>query len=153
MAIHTEGEITINRPRDEVFEYIAHGEFLPQYVDDFASVVHEQDGEPAAGHVYSYRMRRGGVEGTFEWSEFQRPGKLAWTGPPAKSGPGSMKPAGWWELTDADGGTHVKFFMTPEPGGLFKLMAPFMKPGMRKGNARALEKLKSQLEASAASPQ
>ena len=146
MAIHIENETTINAPRDEVFEYIAHGEFLPQYVDEFESVVHEQDGEPAQGHVYSYRMRRG-VEGTFEWSEFQRPERLAWTGPPAKSGPGSMKPSGWWELTDADGGTHVKFVMAPEPGGLFKLMAPLMKPGMRKGNERALEKLKSKLEA------
>jgi uncharacterized protein YndB with AHSA1/START domain len=150
MPIRTEGEITINRPRGEVFDYIARGERLPEYVDDFEQVTHEEPGDPAQGHVYSYRMKRGGVEGTFEWSEFQRPERLAWKGPPAKSGPGSMKPSGWWELTEVDGGTHVKFVMAPEPGGLFKLMAPFMKPGMTKGNRRALEKLKANLENGAA---
>jgi uncharacterized protein YndB with AHSA1/START domain len=146
MAIHTEAEITIDRPRPEVFDYLAHAESLPRYVEDFETVAHEEPGEPAKGHVYSYRMKRGGVEGTFEWSEFEPHERLAWRGPPAKSGPGSMRPSGTWELTDAGGGTHVKLVMTPEPGGLFKLMAPLMKMGMSKGNVKALEKLKAQLE-------
>jgi uncharacterized protein YndB with AHSA1/START domain len=146
MAIHTEGEITINRPRDEVFEYIAHGEFLPEYIDDFETVTHEEPGEPAKGHVYSYKMKRGGVEGTFEWTEFEPSSRLAWSGPAAKSGPGSMRPTGHWELTDEGEGTHVKLVMEPEPGGLFKLMAPFMKSGMTKGNARGLANLKAKLE-------
>ena len=150
MAIHTEAEITINRPRSEVFDYLAHAERLPEYVDDFENVTHEEPGEPARGHVYSYRMKRGGVEGTFEWTEFQPHDKLAWSGPTVKSGPGSMKPSGWWELSDEGAGTHVKFVMAPEPGGLFKLMAPFMKGGMRKGNARAMDKLKARLESNGA---
>jgi uncharacterized protein YndB with AHSA1/START domain len=146
MAIHTEGEITVNRPRAEVFDYLAHAEHLPDYVGDFERVNHEQEGEPAQGHVYSYRMKRGGVEGTFEWTEFRPSDRLAWAGPAAKSGPGSMKPSGWWQLTDEAGGTHVKLVMEPEPGGLFKLMAPFMKRSMTKGNAKALEKLKANPE-------
>src|SRR6478752_9457757 len=150
MAIHTEAETTINRPRGEVFNFLSHAEHLPDYVDDVASVAHEEPGEPARGHVYSYKMKRGGVEGTFEWTEFQPGEKLAWAGPRVKSGPGSMRPTGFWELTDDGGGTHVKLVMEPEPGGLFKLMAPFMKPSMAKGNVRALEKLKMQLEANGA---
>jgi uncharacterized protein YndB with AHSA1/START domain len=146
MAIHTEAETTINRPRNEVFEYLSHAEYLPEFVDDFESVNHEEGGEPARGHVYSYRMKRGGVEGTFEWKEFQPYDKLAWSGPAAKSGPGSMRPSGHWQLRDDGSGTHVKLVMEPEPGGLFKLMAPFMKSGMSKGNVRALEKLKNRLE-------
>lgn len=146
MAIHTEADITIDRPRSEVFDFLAHAERLPEYVDDFERVAHEEDGEPARGHVYSYKMKRGGVEGTFEWTEFDPHEKLAWSGPRVKSGPGSMKPSGFWQLSDEGGGTHVKLVMAPEPGGFFKLMAPFMKMGMTKGNARALEKLKSKLE-------
>jgi uncharacterized protein YndB with AHSA1/START domain len=146
MAIHTEAEITIDRPRAEVFNYLAHAESLPAYVDDFDAVAHEEPGEPARGHVYSYRMKRGGVEGTFEWTEFQPPERLAWEGPAVKSGPGSMKPSGWWELTDEGAGTHVKMVMTPEPGGFFKLVAPFFKIGMSKGNVKALQRLKDQLE-------
>ena len=146
MAIHTEAETTINRPRSEVFEFLAHAERLPEYIEDFETVVHEEPGEPARGHVYSYRMRRGGVEGTFEWKEFEPHDKLAWSGPAAKSGPGSMRPTGYWELSDEGAGTHVKLVMEPEPGGLFKLMAPLMKPGMTRGNARALANLKDKLE-------
>jgi uncharacterized protein YndB with AHSA1/START domain len=146
MPIHTEAETTINRPRSEVFEFLAHAEHLPEYVDDFQSVSHEEPGEPARGHVYSYRMKRGGVEGTFEWKEFEPHDRLAWSGPSVKSGPGSMRPTGHWELRDEGAGTHVKLVMEPEPGGLFKLMAPLMKPGMAKGNVRALEKLKTKLE-------
>jgi uncharacterized protein YndB with AHSA1/START domain len=146
MPIHTEAETTINRPRSEVFDFLAHAEHLPDYVDDFETVSHEEPGEPARGHVYSYRMKRGGVEGTFEWTEFQAHDKLAWSGPRVKSGPGSMRPVGHWELRDEGAGTRVKMVMQPEPGGLFKVMAPFFKPGMKKGNARALDKLKKRLE-------
>jgi len=145
MAIHTEGEITINKPRSEVFEFLARGERLPEYVDDFETVTHEEPGDPARGHVYSYKMKRG-AEGTFEWSEFQPHDRLAWSGPRVKQGPGSMRPVGHWELSDEGSATRVKMVMEPEPGGLFTLMAPLMKMGMKKGNQRALEKLKSLLE-------
>lgn len=149
MAIHTEAEITIDRPRNEVFEFLAHGERLPEYIDDFETVTHEEPGEPARGHVYSYKMKRG-AEGTFEWKEFHPYDALAWSGPAVKQGPGSMRPVGHWELKDEGGGTHVKLVMQPEPGGLFKLMAPLMKGSMRKGNQRALEKLKRILESDGA---
>jgi carbon monoxide dehydrogenase subunit G len=149
MGIHTEAEIKINRPRSEVFDFLSHGEWLPEYIDDFESVTHEEPGEPARGHVYSYKMKRG-AEGTFEWNEFQPHDKLAWSGPRVKSGPGSMRPTGYWQLSDEGAGTHVKLVMEPEPGGLFKLMAPLMRMSMAKGNARALEKLKTRLESNGA---
>ena len=145
MAIHTEAEITIKRPRNEVFDFLARGERLPDYIDDFETVTHEEQGDPARGHVYSYKMKRG-AEGTFEWKEFQPHDKLAWSGPRVKQGPGSMRPVGHWQLSDEGAGTHVKLVMEPEAGGLFKLMSPLMKASMRKGNQRALEKLKGLLE-------
>src|SRR5256714_607119 len=148
--MHVESEITVGRPRGEVFDYIARAESLPEYVTDFAWVKQEGEGAPARGTTYSYKMARGQAEGTFEWTEFEPPARLAWHGPPAKAGPGSMEPSGWWELADADGGgTRVKLVMTPKPGGLFKLLAPLMSRGMRKGNAKALGLLKQRLESSA----
>jgi uncharacterized protein YndB with AHSA1/START domain len=148
MSIHTEAEITINRPRNEVFDFLAHGERLPEYIDDFELVEDAEPGEPARGHVYSYRMKRG-AEGTFEWTEFQPNDKLAWSGPKVTQGPGSMRPVGHWQLNDEGSATRVKLVMEPEPGGLFKLMAPLMKSGMAKGNQRALQRLKSLLESDA----
>jgi uncharacterized protein YndB with AHSA1/START domain len=144
--VHLEAETTIARPRRDVFAHIARAELLPEYVDEFAWVKQDSEGEPALGTQYSYEMKRGGAKGTFEWVQFEPDSKLAWHGPPAKAGPGSMEPSGGWEFTDEGEGTRVKLIMSPKPGGLFKLMAPFMAGGMRKGNDRALERLKQQLE-------
>jgi len=144
-----ESEITIARPAAEVFAYIARAEELPQYVTDFESVSQESEGEPGVGTRYSYEMKRG-ARGTFQWTEFEPTSRLAWHGPAVKAGPGSMEPAGRWEITPAATGSRVKLVMAPTPGGLFKLLAPFMAAGMRKGNEKALERLKQQLESASA---
>jgi uncharacterized protein YndB with AHSA1/START domain len=146
-----ESEIDVACPRSEVFAYIARAERLPEYVTEFAWVKPVSEGDPRLGSEYSYKMVRGQAEGTFEWTQFEPDSRLAWHGPPAKAGPGSMEPAGSWELSEDAGGTHVKLVMEPKPGGLFKLFAPFMSSGMRKGNARALQRLKDTLEHSSTS--
>jgi len=143
-----ESEITIERPRAEVFEHIARGERLPEYVTEFAWVKPASEEGPEKGSSYSYKMARGPAEGTFEWTEFEPPSRLAWHGPPAKGGLGSMEPSGRWELSDDGQATRVRLVMSPKPGGLFKLLAPLMSGGMRKGNAQALARLKQQLEGS-----
>jgi uncharacterized protein YndB with AHSA1/START domain len=140
-----ESEITIAKPATDVFAYIARAEDLPRYVTDFESVQQDAGGEPGVGTRYSYKMTRG-AQGTFEWTEFDPPTRLAWHGPAVKAGPGSMEPAGRWEIAPSGDGTRVKLVMAPTPGGLFKLLAPFMAAGMRKGNEQALERLKQQLE-------
>jgi uncharacterized protein YndB with AHSA1/START domain len=147
-----EAEISVERPRSEVFGYIARAERLPEYVTEFAWVRQVSEGEPARGTRYGYKMARGQAEGTFEWTEFEPDSKLAWHGPPAKAGPGTMEPSGWWELADDGAGTRVKLVMAPTPGGLFRLMAPLMSMGMRKGNAKALARLKQQLESNPGTP-
>jgi uncharacterized protein YndB with AHSA1/START domain len=144
--MRVESEITVEQPRAEVFDYIARAERLPEYVSDFAWVRQVSDGEPGRGSEYSYKMARGQAEGTFEWTEFEPHRRLAWHGPPAKAQGGSMEPSGWWELSDEGAGTHVKLVMTPKPGGLLKLIAPVMSMGMRKGNAKALQRLTQRLQ-------
>lgn len=144
--MQVETEITIDRPPQDVFDYVAHAEWLPDYVSDFETVTAASADEPALGTQYRYRMKRG-AEGTFKWTRFEPASALAWEGPPAKLGPGSMEPSGWWEFAPSGSGTRVKLVMAPNPGGLFKLLAPFMSAGMQKGNAAALERLKRRLEA------
>src|SRR5215212_3903236 len=53
--MHVEAETTVARPRDEVFEYLAHAERLPEYVTDFATVSQASPGEPSQGTEYSYK--------------------------------------------------------------------------------------------------
>jgi uncharacterized protein YndB with AHSA1/START domain len=143
--MQVESDITIGKPAQEVFDYIAHAEYLPEYVSDFTTVNQVSDGEPGIGTQYSYKMHRG-AEGTFQWTRFEPSSRLDWAGPPAKAGPGTMEPAGWWEISRIGEGTRVKLVMAPKPGGLFKLLSPFMAAGMRKGNAQALKQLKERLE-------
>ena len=143
--MQVESETTVARPAEAVFDYIAHAEYLPEYVTDFATVEQVSDGDPRLGTSYRYKMGRG-AEGTFEWTTFEPTSRLAWHGPAVKAGPGSMEPAGWWEITPQGEGTQVKLVMAPNPGGLFKLLAPFLAAGMRKGNEQALERLKQRLE-------
>jgi uncharacterized protein YndB with AHSA1/START domain len=143
--VQIESEITVQRPVQEVFDYIAHAEYLPEYVSDFESVQQTSDGAPGLETQYQYKMKRG-AQGTFRWTRFEPASHLAWEGPPVKAGPGSMQPAGWWDLAETAGETRVKLVMAPTPGGVFKLLAPFMAAGMRRGNDQALERLKRKLE-------
>ena len=140
-------EAEIGRPRQEVFDYLARGEKLPDWVEEFAEVEQTSEGPPAKGTTYRYRMRRGG-ESTFEWSEFEAGRRIAWDGPALKSGPGSMRPRGSYELEDADGGTRIQMTQDPELAGFMKLMAPFITRSLRKGAPKSLEKLKGILEGS-----
>lgn len=143
--MQVEAETTVAKALPEVFDYIAHAEYLPEYVTDFATVEQVSDGDPGKGTAYNYKMGRG-AEGTFQWTEFDPHSHLAWHGPAVKTGPGSMEPAGWWDLRSEGTSTRIKLVMAPKPGGIFKLLAPFLAAGMRKGNEQALERLKRRLE-------
>jgi|GEM_PF-2062558 len=147
--MQVESQTTVEAPTGQVFDYIAHAEYLPEYVTDFDTVRQIGSGAPAQGTRYAYTMKRGGAEGSFEWTRFEPDRHLAWHGPKVKAGPGSMEPAGWWELAPTETGTQVKLVMAPRPGGLFKLLAPFLAAGMRRGNEQALQRLKERVEARA----
>ena len=143
--MHLESTIDIARPRNEVFEYLAHGENLPEYASDFVWVNQTSSGVPCLGSEYAYEMARG-AKGTFRRTVFEPISKLAWEGPPAKSGPGTMAPSGSWELSDVSGATRVKLVMSPVPGGLLRLMAPMISKKIASELPGALVRLKRRLE-------
>lgn len=143
--MRVEAEINVARPRTEVYAYLLRGECLPEYMSDFETVQQVTPGEAKTGTEYSYRMGRG-ARGSFEWTKLVPNSHLAWSGPPVKAGPGSMQPAGWWDLSDSAGETRVQLVMAPQPGGLLKLLAPFMAAAMRRSNEEALARLKERLE-------
>lgn len=82
--MHVEAEISIARPRVQVFEYLARSEHLPDYATDFVWVKQTSHGEPRLGTEYRYRMKRG-TKGTFARTEFEPHIRLAWHGPSAKA--------------------------------------------------------------------
>jgi uncharacterized membrane protein len=145
VAIHVEREIEIERPAEAVFDFLAHGENLPRWMDEFASVEKETDGPPTLGTIYRYRMKRG-AESTFTWEHFETGRRLSWHGPPAGGALGMPEPKGSWELEGAGTATRVRMTMEPKPSGLMRLMAPLMARSIRKGSAKNFERLKGILE-------
>lgn len=143
--MHRSAQITVARPRADVFEYLADAERLPDYAGDFVWVKQLSAGPPGDGTEYVYQMKRG-IHGTFHRSEYTPHTTLAWAGPPAKSGPGTMAPAGRWELSDAAGGTQITLVMAPVPGGLLRLAAPMIFRSIGAGLPDALRRLKQRLE-------
>jgi uncharacterized membrane protein len=145
VAIRVEREIEIERPAADVFDFLARGENLPRWMDEFASVEKITDGPPTLGTTYRYRMKRG-AESTFVWEEFESPRRIGWHGPPAGSGFGMLEPKGTWELENTGSATRLRMTMEPRTGRLMRLLSPLLERSIRKGSARNFERLKGILE-------
>jgi uncharacterized protein YndB with AHSA1/START domain len=138
-------DTVIERPRQEVFDYLARGENLPQWMSTFDSVEPASQSEPGQGTTYQYKMSRG-AESTFEYSEFVPGQRIAWAGPPVQAGPGTISPRGSFELDDKGGGTHLLMSLDPELSASMKAMGLMMKRQMKKDAKEDLVRLKQLLE-------
>jgi uncharacterized protein YndB with AHSA1/START domain len=143
--MHVESEITIARPRREVFDYLARSEYLPEYASDFVWVKQTSAGDPGPASEYAYEMKQG-AKGTFRRTEYEPYSKLGWQGPAAKAGPGTIAPSGSWNLSDADGGTRIKLVMSPTPGGLLRLLSPIISRRIARDLPPSLMRLRQRLE-------
>jgi uncharacterized membrane protein len=138
-------EATVARPPEEVFPVVADGERLPEWMKDFERVEQLSDGAPRLGTEYRYKFKRS-PESTFEWAEFEPGRRVAWDGPPLKTGPGSMRPRGGIDVEPAAEGSLVRVTLDPLPGGAMKVVLPLMRRAMRHGATENLSRLKAMLE-------
>jgi uncharacterized protein YndB with AHSA1/START domain len=146
MGIKVENEVEIARPPEEVFEFLADGEKLPEWMRDFKSVEKTSDGPVGKGTKYKYRLSKPDKVSTFEYVDFEPGRRAAWEGPPVKTGPGGLAPRGRFELEPTRDGTKVLAAYEPEPHGYMKVMGPVVAYTLRKDSARDLERLKEILE-------
>lgn len=138
-------EATIGRPPEDVFPVVADGERLPEWMEDFERVEQVSEGSPAQGTEYRYKFKRS-PESTFEWSEFEPGRRVAWSGPPLKTGPGSLQPRGGIDVEPAPEGSRVRVTLDPLPGGVMKALLPVLRRPMRKGAVQSLSRLKALVE-------
>jgi uncharacterized membrane protein len=139
-----EADIVVARPRQDVFDFMAWGENLPQWNSSMSSVQPLTGGPPAQGSQYQATMGPG--ESTLEYYDFVPGYRVCWHGSPVQMGPTTMTPRGRFELEDTEGGTRVVMILDPELGGAAKAAAPVMKRKMRKDTEKDLETLKRLLE-------
>ena len=139
-------DTVVERPRQEVFDYLARGENLPQWMSTFESVQPASQDAPGQGTSYAYKMTHGGAESTFEYSDFVPGQRIAWTGPPVKAGPGTISPRGSFDLEDKGTGTHLSMSLDPELSASMKAVGMMMKRQMKKDAKEDLSRLKQLLE-------
>lgn len=132
----------IDRPTVEVFNFLADGENIPDWMGQFDSVVQISAGPIEKGTTYKYKMRRG-PESTFEWSEYEPNRRLAWTGPPIEGTVGSLATDGFFTLEERNGSTHLTVTFRPELRGLKKLMRPLMRRALRRVYVGDFERLRN----------
>ncbi len=140
---HAEHTVTISRPQQEVFDYLAEG---THNRDWRAGVLEISRTSADDGKGATYRQVLAGpggrrIDGDYQVTVFDPPRRLEFQ---VTAGP--ARPAGVFELSEgAAGSTRVRFSLDLEPSGAMKLMTPMITRQMRREVAQ-LDNLKDILE-------
>ena len=141
--IYVKHSVTIDRPPDEVFSYLASPENMPRWQEGVveASVI----GGLPAGPDTTVEVRRKFMGQTltivFETTEFVENQRFAFA---SASGPISMSAE--VEVVSQGSGTVVTFLVSGRPNGVFGLAGPFIEQTIRHETSADSARLKDILE-------
>jgi uncharacterized protein YndB with AHSA1/START domain len=143
--IHAEDRVTISRPVDEVFHYVADTTNDPAWHTDLLKVERTSDGPIGVETTFRAEIRpfMGNRKGTLEVASYEPTREVQLTG-----AMGPMKPTITYRFASGTGGgTTVTRSVELQPPGLVRLMQPLIGGMFRKRNAQFLANLKRVLEA------
>ena len=136
-----ENSVVINRPRSDVFAFVADHENDPKWrpgVMDIKRASGEGQGAVYTQGVQGPMGKR--IAADFEVTAYQDGTLLAF-----RTLAGPVRPEGSYRFEDVDGGTRVTFSLNANLRGAQKLMAPMVGKSMR-NQVAALDNLKRVLE-------
>lgn len=140
---HAEGTVTIDRPIDQVFSFLADGTNNPAWRPGVLDITPPAGG-PAVGAVYAQGLKgpRGKrIDGDYRITELVAPSRIAFA---VVAGP--ARPTGVFQLSDpSPGSTQVHFTLDLQAKGVMKLMGGMIAKTMREEVA-CLTNLKTVLE-------
>ena len=115
----------INRPVDQVFEYVTHMENNPEWEPAVLEVTKTSEGPIAVGTVFRQGVRAMGKQGVvnLEITEYEPNERFGFR---ALNPFGPIQPRSWWTFEQADEETKITFVADPNPRGLFKIMSPLI---------------------------
>lgn len=147
MNVDIETEIVIARPVNDVFEYAADASNAPAWYANIESVDWKTPRPAEVGSRVEFVARFLGrtLHYTYEFVELVPEQRLVMR---TQQGPFPMETTYTWEATPSDS-TRMKLRNRGAPTGFSRVMAPIMKPAMRRANRKDLARLKLILEASA----
>ena len=138
----------IDRPIEEVFDFLADGENDPKFSERVQEIRKITDGPPGLGTVYASTVKDAGVktQREFEYIEFERPSRIRWA---ERSKNQVTVPEGGYDLQPAGPGqTELSFYNVFEGHGIGKLFTGFALRGARKGADDFAAAIKRAVEAS-----
>ena len=144
MNVDVETEIVIARPVADVAAYTADPSNAPAWYDNIDTVEWKTPPPAQVGSVVEFVARFLGrtLRYTYELVEWEPGQRLVMR---TQQGPFPMETTYTWSVT-ANGSTRMTLRNRGEPTGFSRLMAPIMKPAMRRANRKDLAKLKAILE-------
>ncbi len=137
-------DIVVDRSRAVVSAYAADPSNAPEWYDNIDSVEWKTAPPLQVGSQVEFVARFLGrtLRYTYEVAEFVPGQRLVMC---TQQGPFPMETTYTWEAASGDA-TRMTLRNCGEPAGFSKLMAPLMKPAMRRANRKDLTKLKTILE-------
>jgi len=144
--MRVEGQIIIDRPVEEVFDYVADERNEPQYNPQMTKAEKVTPGPVGAGTRFQSVMTGTGrsAEMTIEFTEFDRPRRIA-----EHTHLASMEIDGLLLFESAGKATRMKWVWDLEPRGFFKLLGPLVRWIGDRQERRNWNSLKQVLEAPA----
>lgn len=141
-----EKSVVINRPADEVFEYVADGESFSQWATEIVESKKTSDGPLAVGTTYTHVAQMLGrrIENHYEVTEYEANRKIS-----MKSTSGPVPAEFTMIVASVDGSSKFTIRAEAEVAGFFKLAEPLVARTMKRQQDANLANLKDLLEAQA----
>jgi hypothetical protein len=138
----------VERKPEAVFDYVSRMEHIPEWMpEDFVSVTPESNEPPRQGARYRYVSKSGRAQGWWEWTAFERPARLAWSGPEIRIGPmGTVKGSGEYVISAHGAGADLRVQISPQFGGPLKLAGPMAVAGIKRRLQKQIARLKERIE-------
>jgi hypothetical protein len=140
------GSAVVNRPIEEVFDYLAEGTNDPKFSPRVQSMRKEPDGPSALGTVFISQVKDAGMktDRRFELTSFEPPTTLRW----AERSKNLVTADGGYDLVDlGDGTTKVTIFNTLEGHGFGKVLVGFAVKAAAKDADAFAQRIKAAVEA------
>jgi uncharacterized protein YndB with AHSA1/START domain len=139
--------VVIDRPIEEVFDFLADGTNDPKFSPRVQEIRKTTDGPPGVGTVYASTVKDAGMKTKreFRLTEFERPSRIRWT---EISKNLVTVPEGGYDFAPEGSGTRLSFYNRFEGHGLGKLFAPLALRSAIKGADDFGRRIKAAVEAS-----
>ena len=146
MANKFEATVSIDRPIERVFDFLADGENDKKFSSRVLEITKKTDGPIGAGTVYASTVKDAGIktEREFELVEFERPTRLRWR---ELSKAPVVVPMGGYDLVADGDGTKLTLFNELEGLGFGKLIVGFAVRSARKSADDMVASIKRVVEA------